>query len=140
MIESFKLLGYCLLIGGAYLLLIELLWYRLEKFVPTLGNFPRELLEPKDIGSFVSVFIIEFVFFVLMPSIAYGWFYTVIPFSGVHGGIATGLYLVLFGMIPLTLLIMFRIKIPIVFMLYQLLGLLLKVLGAMAIIGYLYSL
>ncbi len=140
MIVSFSLLGYCFLVGGAYLLLIELLWHYLEKYIPTLRNFPSELVEPRDIGAFISVFIIEFVFFVLMPSVAYGWFYTVIPFSGVRGGLATGVYLILFGMIPLTLLILFRIRIPLVFMLYQLLGMLLKVLGVMAIIGYLYSL
>jgi len=140
MILSFKLLGYCMLFGGLYLFLIDLIWYKAEKFVPTLKNFPQEFLEPRDAGTFISAFIIEFVFFVLMPSIAYGLFYAVIPFSGIRGGISTGLYLILFGMIPLMLLILFRIRIPLVFILYQLLGLMIKVLGVMAITGYLYSL
>jgi hypothetical protein len=140
MIVSFKLLGYCLLIGGGYLLIIDLLFYKFEKYVPTLQGFPQNLLEPKNPGGFVSGFIIQYVFFVMMPSVVYGWFYTVIPFSGIRGGLATALFLFLFGMIPFGLLILFRIRIPVLFLLYLLLGVLLKLMGSMAIIGYLYSL
>jgi hypothetical protein len=140
MIISFELLIWCLLSGAVYLLIVDFLWYRLEKFIPTLIGFPTALLEERGPGWFVSSFIIEFIFFVLLPSVVYGWFYTLIPFSGLRGGIMVGLYLLLFGMMPMALLILFRIKIPVVFMLYQLLGYLIKVIGAMAIIGYLYSL
>jgi len=42
--------------------------------------------------------------------------------------------------VPLAILLMFRIKLPAVYMLYKLLGLLLKIAGSLAIIGYLYSL
>lgn len=140
MIISFKLLLYCLLFAGAYLLLIDLLWSKLEQYLPMPGSFPKDLIEPRDIGWFLSAFIIEFLFFVLMPAVVYGWFYTVIPFSGIKGGISVGLYLIFFGILPMVLLLLFRIKIPLVFMLYQLLGFLIKLIGAMAIIGYLYSL
>ncbi len=140
MIVSFELLGYCLLFGAIYLLIIDFIWIALERVVPLFGRFPKELLEPKGGGLFVSSFIIEFIFFVLLPSVVYGWFYTVIPFSGVRGGVSAALYLVMFGMIPLSLLLLFRIRIPVVFILFQLLGLTIKVLGVMAIVGYLYSL
>ncbi|MCX6829063.1 MAG: hypothetical protein NT002_07235 [candidate division Zixibacteria bacterium] len=140
MIVSFELLLWCLLSGAVYLLIIGFLWYKLEKVVPTLVGFPAALLEERGLGWFVSSYIIEFIFFVLLPSVVYGWLYTLIPFSGLRGGIMVGLYLLLFGMMPMALLILFRIKIPVVFMLYQLLGFLIKVMGSMAIIGYLYSL
>ncbi|SYZ74659.1 membrane hypothetical protein [Candidatus Zixiibacteriota bacterium] len=140
MIVSFELLGYCLLLGAIYLILVDLFWGWLESKAPLFGRFPRELIEPKTIGLFVSSFIIEFVFLVLLPAVVYGWFYIIIPFSGVRGGIAVALFLVMFGMLPLSILLLFRIRIPVVYVLFQLLGLTIKVSGVLVIIGYLYSL
>ena len=140
MIVSFKLLGFCFIIGAVYILIIDFIWNKLENYVPTLRGFPKDLIEEKNAAWFVSSFIVEFIFFVLLPAVVYGWFYTVLPFSGVRGGIAVGLYLFLFGYIPLAVIVMFRIKIPAVYFLYQLLGMFIRVLGAMTIIGYLYSL
>ena len=140
MIVSFELLGYCLLVGGLYLLLVGIIWNRLERLVPVLTNFPNELLEPKSRGGFLSCFIIEFIFFIFLPSIIYGWFYTIIPFSGIRGGVVTALFVFLIGMVPLSLLILFRIRIPVVYMLYQLLGIFFKLVGSLIIIGHLYSL
>lgn len=135
-----KLLTYCLISGATYLLIIDLIWSKLETFVPTLENFPKDLIDPKSLSWFVYSFIIEFVFFVLMPSVIYNWFYAVMPVSGVRGGAAVGLLIFLFGMVPFAVLLLFRIRIPVVYLLYQLLGLFIKIVGAMIIIGYLYSL
>lgn len=140
MIVSFKLLGFCIAVGAVYLIVFNLIWNRFEKFVPTLKGFPKDLVEERNSAWFVSNFIIEFIFFVLLPAIIYGWFYTVLPFSGLRGGISVGLYLFLFGIIPVATIIMFRIKIPAVYFLFLLVGMFFKVMGAMAIIGYLYSL
>ncbi len=131
---------YCLVCGGAYLLLVDLIWNRLESFIPTFKNFPNELVEQKNFGWFLSSLIIEFIFFVLMPAVIYDRFYTVLPFSGIRGGISIGLFLFLFGMVPLSILILFRIKIPAVYMLYKMTGMLIRIVGTLAIIGYLYSL
>jgi len=139
-IVSFKLLAYCIVLGGVYLIIIDFLWNKFESVVPTLRGFPKELIEDKNAAWFVSSFIIEFIFFVLLPAVVYGWFYTVLPFSGIRGGIAVGLYLFLFGIVPLATLVMFRIKIPANYFLFLLLGIFVKILGAMSIIGYLYSL
>jgi len=140
MIISFKLLTYCLIAGGIYIILVDLLWNWLERKIPMFDGFPRDLLESKSLSWFVSSFVVEFVFFVLMPSVLYGWFYTVIPFYGIRGGVATGLYLFLFGMVPLAILLMFRVRLPGVYVLYLLAGMMIRVIGAMAIIGYLYAL
>ena len=120
--------------------MVDLLWNKLESIVPTFRNFPKELVETKNVNWFVSSLIIEFIFFVLMPAVVYDRFYTVLPFSGIRGGISIALFLFMFGMVPLAILLMFRIKLPAVYMLYMLLGMLLKVTGSLAIIGYLYSL
>lgn len=137
---SFKLLGVCILAGAVYLIILNIAWNRLEKIVPTLKGFPKEHIEERNSAWFISNFIIEFIFFVLLPAIIYGWFYTILPFSGLRGGLSVGLYLFLFGIIPVTTIIMFRIKIPAVYFLYLLVGLFFKVMGSMVIIGYLYSL
>jgi hypothetical protein len=105
-----------------------------------MERFPRELIEVKNSGWYVSAFIIEFIFFVLVPSIAYGLFYTIIPFSGIRGGIACAMFLALCGILPTLILLIFRIRIPAVFMLYQIFGMLIRVMGTLAIIGYLYAL
>ncbi len=140
MIFSFKLLMFCSICGGVYLVIVDLIWSRFESLIPTFRNFPKELVEPKNFGWFTSSLIIEFIFFVLMPAVVYDRFYTVMPFSGIRGGVAIALFLFMFGMVPLAILLMFRIRIPAVYMLYKMLGMLIRVVGALAIIGYLYSL
>jgi hypothetical protein len=119
---------------------MDTIWNWLEKFVPTMEGFPRGLLDTKNAAWFVSSYVIELVFFVLMPAIVYEWFYAVMPFSGVRGGISVALLLVLFGMTPFAILMMFRVKIPVIYILYQMVGMVIKLSGALAIIGYLYSL
>lgn len=140
MILSFKLLIYSLLSGGLYLILIGLIWNRLERYVPTLEHFPKHLVEEKSGGWFFYNIFIEFIFFVFIPSVVYHWFYAVIPFSGIRGGVAVGIFLFVMGIIPFGILILFRIKLPVVYLLYQSMGLMFKIIGALAIVGYLYSL
>lgn len=140
MIVSFELLGYCLLAGGIFLILFNLLWNRLENHLPVLTGFPYDLVETKTAGWFISCFTVEFIFLVFLPALVYGWFYTVIPFSGARGGIVTALFVFLIGITPYALLILFRLKIPVVYILYQLLGIFIKLVGSLIIIGYLYSL
>ncbi len=140
MIINFELMTWCVVVGAVYLLIIDFAWNALERYVPTLQNFPEELIEARGVTWFACNYIVEFIFFVLMPSVIYGWFYAIIPFSGIRGGLAFGLLLLVFGMVPYAILISFRIKLPVVFILYQLLGMLIKICGALAIIGYLYSL
>ena len=140
MIVSFELLAYCLVIGAVYLIIADLILGWIEKRLPGMERLPKELLEIKNSGWYVSAFIIEFIFFVLVPSIAYGLFYTIIPFSGIRGGIACAMFLALCGILPTMILLIFRIRIPAVFMLYQIFGILVRVMGALAIIGYLYAL
>ena len=140
MIINIKLLAACLVAGAVYIIIIDRLWNMLEKHIPVFHGFPESLVEDKSSAWYVSSFIVEYIFFVLLPAVIYGWFYTVIPFSGIRGGVAVGLYLFLFGMIPVAILTMFRIKIPAVYVLYLLTGLFLRAVGSMMIIGYLYSL
>ena len=126
--------------GLAYLVIIKLIMSRLERLIPIFRGFPGELIEPKDTAWFISSLFVEFIFFVMMPAIVYGWFYTVTPFSGVRGGLAMALFVFAFGMVPMGMLMMFRIKLPALYVLFKLVTLFIKVAGSMAIVGYLYSL
>jgi len=139
-IVNFELLMWCIVIGGVYLLLTDFIWNIFERIVPTLQNFPKELIDSKGVTWFVCNYIVEFIFFVLLPAVIYGWFYAIIPFSGIRGGLALALLILVFGMVPLSILISFRIRLPVVFILFQLTGMLIKICGALGIIGYLYSL
>jgi len=139
-ILSYKLIMYALLLGGGYLLIIDLLWYRLEKAVPVFEGFPDQLIEHRNWALFVYCYAVELIFFVFIPAFVYFWFYSVMPVSGIRGGVAVGLFLFLLGFVPYAILMLFRIKIPVVFLLYQSMGLLIKIVGSLSIIGYLYSL
>lgn len=140
MIVDFTLLMICLGVGGLYLLIISWLWNRLEKFIPTTDNFPENFLEERSAAAFISTFIVELIFFVFIPAVIYAWFYTVIPFSGIRGGVSVALVIFILGILPLGITILLRIRLPVVFLLYHILGLLVKIAGILAIIGYLYSL
>lgn len=140
MILSYALILYAVLLGGAYLFLVDLAWYKLERVVPVFDSFPDELIEHRNWALFAYCYIVELIFFVFIPSFVYYWFYSVLPVSGFRGGVAVGLFLFLLGFVPYAILILFRIKIPVVFLLYQSTGLLIKIVGSLAIIGYLYSL
>jgi hypothetical protein len=139
-IVDFTLLMICLGVGGLYLLIISLLWNRMEKFIPTTDNFPENLLEERSAAAFISTFIVELIFFVFIPALIYAWFYTVIPFSGIRGGVSVALVIFILGVLPLGITILLRIRLPVVFLLYHILGMLVKIAGTLAIIGYLYSL
>ncbi len=140
MILSFKLLLTSLVCGAVYLLIIGFIWSFVEKFIPTFENFPKHLIEEKSGGWIFYNLFIEFIFFVFMPTVVYHWLYALLPVSGIRGGVAVGLFLFIMGIVPYSILILFRIKLPVVYLLYQTVGLMLKVVGALAIIGYLYSL
>ena len=58
MIISFELMAYCLIAGGIYLVVVDILWSMLERIIPTFGNFPKELIESKNFTWAVSNFFL----------------------------------------------------------------------------------
>jgi len=91
MIVSFTLLGYCIAAGAVYLIVFNLIWNKLEQFVPTMQGFPKNLIEEKTPAWFVSNFIIEFIFFVLLQIVGIN-LTTLAVFGGALGvGLGFGL-------------------------------------------------
>ncbi|MCK4301521.1 MAG: hypothetical protein KAW91_02045, partial [candidate division Zixibacteria bacterium] len=85
-------------------------------------------------------FAMEFLFFVGIPTFAYNFFQVILPLSGVRPGLAVALAAFTLGAVPVVMGLSARIKLPMLYVLYFLFGLLLKLSGALVIIGYLYSL
>ena len=81
----------------------------------------------------------EGLFIVVIPAIGYNFFYLVVPLSGIRAGMAAALFAFILGSSPALMGLSLRIKLPMPFLLFTLLSLLIKLGGALAIIGYLYS-
>jgi hypothetical protein len=82
----------------------------------------------------------EFLIFVVIPTVAFGIFSIILPLTGVRTGLAVALAVFTMGALPAVILLSLRLRLPMVYLLHYLLGILIKLAGALAIIGYLYSL
>lgn len=140
MIIDFKLLMACMGLGALYLIIVTLLWNRLERVVPIFENFPKGLIEESNPAGIIYTFVVELIFYIFIPAMVYAWFYTLIPFSGIRGGLSVALMIYVLGAVPISISILFKVKLPVVYLLYQSLGMLIKLAGTLAIIGYLYAL
>jgi hypothetical protein len=137
---SVKLMIYCLVAGALYLLIITAL---LELLAGKLGinkSIPPELLEPLGASWLALTYLMELLFFVIIPTLAYSFFYLIFPLTGPRAGVAGALFAFTLGAVPALMGLSVRVKISMLYLLYFLLSLLLKLGGAMTIIGYLYSL
>jgi hypothetical protein len=137
---SIRLFLACLLWGGAALVVIESLWYVLEKKLDLTAKLPAEMVEPMGSGYLVSRLVSQFAFLVALPAVVYTWAYVLIPFYGIRAGIVLALYLFIMGIIPFSTVFLMRIKLPLAYTLFQLAGYLIKLMVIYGIIAYLYIL
>lgn len=140
MMISTEQMIYCFVAGGIYLLLISTLLEFVIRKLKLLGNFPKELIEDTGPGWMVTFFIMEFLFFVVIPTVTYSFFYLIVPFSGVKAGLAATLFAFTLGAVPTVMNLSIRLRLPMPYLLFTLLGYLFKLGGSMAIIAYLYTL
>ncbi|HVP07827.1 MAG TPA: hypothetical protein VMS71_08300 [Candidatus Acidoferrum sp.] len=137
---SMQLFVYCLVIAAAYLLVISFVLDRIEKKLGLTAGLPPELLETTGITWTIMNFFMEAVFFVVLPTIVYSFFYSILPFAGVRAGLAGALFALVIGAAPIVMRLSVRVKLPMPFLLFLLVSFLIKLAGTLAIIGYLYSL
>jgi len=135
-----KLSLYCLVLGGTYLLIFTLLHEWLGRRLNLTRNIPPNLLEESGPGLFVVNFIMEALFFVAIPTLGYSFFSIVLPLSGIRPAMAVTLVAFTLGAVPALMGLSMRMWLPMPFLLYHLLGLLLKLGGCIAVVGYLYTL
>ncbi len=137
---SFKLMFYCVLCTGAYLLVLSLILDFLERKMKLTAALPQELIDSGGVSWTLANFIMEVLFYVAIPTIVYSFFYYLLPFYGVRAGLASGLFAFALGAAPAMMGLSVRIKLPMPYVLFVLFSILLKLIGCLAIIGYLYAL
>lgn len=137
---SVELLLSCLVAAGVYLLLVSLLLDFVERRLKLAATLPQQLVEKGSAAVTLANFVLELLFYVVIPTVIYSFFYYVLPFYGVRAGLATALFAFLLGAAPAMMGLSIRLKLPMPYMLYQLLAGLIKLLGSLAIIGYIYTL
>ena len=137
---SYKLMIYCFAVSGVYLLMVSFILNLVESKLKLSRGLPQELVEESNLVWFIMNFVMEFLFYVVIPTIIFSFFYMVIPLSGVKAGLAAALLAFLLGATPVLMGLSVKIKLPMPLLLFGLLSHLLKLGGTMALIGYLYSL
>jgi len=137
---SLELMFFCLVAAGVYLLIISFLLDLVERRLKLTGALPQQLVEKSGVTVTLANFVLEVLFYVVIPTIIYSFFYYLLPFYGVRAGLATALFAFLLGVAPSIMGLSIRVKLPMPYMLYQLFAGLVKLLGCLAIIGYIYTL
>ena len=137
---SYELLLYCVLAAGAYLLSMSLLLDWFERKLKLSSGVPEEMVETTGVSWTLANFTMELLFYVAIPMIVYSFFYYLLPFYGVRAGIASALFAFGLGAVPAMIGLAVRLKLPMPYLMYILFSILLKLIGCLAIIGYLYTL
>ena len=137
---AWQLIFYCVVAAGVYLLALSFVLDFLARRLKLTASLPPEMVEPGDFVVTLANFIMELLFFVAIPTLAYSFFFFIIPLSGLKAGLAAALLGFGVGAVPTVISLSLRIKLPASYVLYLLLSILLKLGGSLAIIGYLYSL
>ncbi len=137
---NMTLMLYCLVLGGSYLLAMTLVLEFVGRALKITRGIPTELLEPSGPGIFVVTLIMEGLFFVAIPTMGYSFFAIALPLAGIRPAVALALVSFTLGAVPAVLGLSMRMRLSMPYLLYSLLGLLLKLGGCVVIIGYLYSL
>jgi hypothetical protein len=136
---SYNLMFYCFAVSGVYLLVVSIVLGLVEVSLKLNRGLPKEMVEDSNLGWFIMNFVMEFLFYVVIPTIIFSFFYVVIPLSGIRAGLAAAVLAFLLGATPVLMGLSVKIKLPMPLVLFVLLSHLIKLGGAMALIGYLYS-
>ncbi|UCE24658.1 MAG: hypothetical protein JSU74_00990 [Candidatus Zixiibacteriota bacterium] len=139
MISTTQML-YCLVAGGIYLLLVTVFLEFISRKLKFLEGMPPSILEESGGIWLILFFIMEFLFFVAIPTVTYSFFYLIVPFYGIRAGLAATLFAFTLGAVPIIMCLTVRLKLPMPYLLFVLLGYLVKLGGSMTVIGYLYTL
>lgn len=134
-----RLLLYCLLFGGLYLIVVTVILELIERRLKLRSGIPQELVEESGkVWTLLNV-IMEVIFFVFIPSLIFGFFYLLLPITGIRAGMGAALFAFMLGAVPVLMGMSVKIKLPMTFVLYSLLSFLVKLGGSLVIIAYLYS-
>lgn len=135
-----KLLFYCFAAGGLGLFIISLVMEFLSHKLKLLNGIPEEMLEKNSPAWFTLNYLMEFLFYVVIPSVGYSFLFIMLPFEGIRVGIAAALFALVLGAMPLVMILSVRVKLPMSYLTFLLLTYFIKLVTSLLIIGYMYSL
>ena len=139
MIVSAELMLYCFVAAGLYLLIVSVVLELAARGLKISRYVPGELLEEQGPGWLFMNFVMDYLFFVVIPTLAYSYFFLLLPLSGIRVGVAVALMAFTLGMVPLIMGLSVRLKLAMPYLLYFLVGMFLKISGCIIVIGFLYS-
>ena len=134
-----RLLVLCLVSAGAYLAVVSVLLGWVERALRLREMIPPALREETGVVWSMMNLLMEGLFFVVIPSLAFAFFYVVLPVTGVRAGLAAAVFAFTIGAAPALMGLAVRVRLPMTLVLFSLLSLFVKLGGSLAIIGYLYS-
>lgn len=137
---SFELMLYSVLIAGGYLLVLSFILDGLERKLKLSAGLPEEIVESTGISWTLGNFTMELLFYVAIPTLVYSFFYYLLPFYGVRAGVASALFAFGLGVVPAMIGLAVRVKLPMPYLMFMLFSVMLKLIGCLALIGYLYTL
>ncbi|MEW5995320.1 MAG: hypothetical protein AB1744_13140 [Candidatus Zixiibacteriota bacterium] len=137
---STKLLLSCLAAGGAYLLVSSLVLEVVGRALKITRGLPGELTIGSGWTAIALQLAFEFFFFVAIPTLAYAFFYFLLPLVGIRAGLAAALFAFSTGAVPALVGLGLRLNFSMLYLLFALFSLLVKLGGCLSLIGYLYYL
>ncbi|MFH1685974.1 MAG: hypothetical protein ABIE70_00455 [bacterium] len=140
MIVSIELLLYSLASGALWLVLVALVHRKVARWARIDREVPRELIDDSGMAGMAVQFFMELVFLVVIPTMAYALFSMILPLTGLRTGLAVGLIAFTLGAAPCIIGLAMQLRFSLLYLTYFLAGMLLKILGTLGIIAYLYSL
>lgn len=137
---SYQIILYCFLLTGAYLVGISLLLQWVGLKLRVWEGIPPNCREEFTVGWFGVNLLMEFLFYGVVPTFAYSFFYLIFPLTGIRTALGGVLVAFTLGAVPSIIGLSTRVRLPMPMLLFGLLSQLLKLGGSLVIIGYLYSL
>ena len=130
----------CLVSGVAWVAVVTFFMNAVGRRLNIDDSIPVELREPQSGGTFVLTLFTESLFFVVMPTMIFGMLNVLVPLTPIRTGLGAGLFAFAIGTLPTLSTLTMKVRFPLSWTMFFALGQLIKVAGALTIIGYLFSL
>ncbi len=126
--------------ASAVLIAIILLQLLCEKIFRFYSLIPEGLRESRGPVWLMFLILIEILLYAIAPTVFFFWIYALLPFFSYRAGVAVGLFLYLFGVLPFAMGLTLRMKMPGGVLTFTFFFTLLKLTACWATITYLLNL
>ena len=130
----------CLVAGTVWVAVISFLMNLIGTRLNINDTIQAELREPQGGGTFVLTLFTDCLFFVVMPTMIFGMLSVLVPLTPIRTGLGAGLFAFAIGVLPTLSTLTMKVRFPLSWTMFFALSQLLKLAGALTILGYLFSL